>query len=64
MSLRDNGTSGGFGNFGGYNPYPNNNRSPSGVARVIIPDRDLPPVDAIGSCGRASGAETGIDIRV
>jgi flagellar hook-length control protein FliK len=65
FSLRDNGTSGGFGNFGGSNPYPNNNGSPSGAARVIIPDRDLPPVDTVaGSYGRTSGAGSGIDIRV
>jgi flagellar hook-length control protein FliK len=58
FSLRDHG------GFGGQNPYPNNG-SPAGAARVIIPDRELPPVDAsTASYGRAIGARAGIDIRV
>jgi len=63
FSLRDNGTSGGFGNFGGHNPYPNNG-SPGGSTRLIIPDRDLSPLDATAvGYGRAGGVG-GIDIRV
>ncbi|HEY6259837.1 MAG TPA: flagellar hook-length control protein FliK, partial [Xanthobacteraceae bacterium] len=64
FSLRDNGTSGGFNNFGGYNPYPNND-APAGATRVIIADRDLPPVDAAGAgYGRTNGSSAGVDIRV
>lgn len=59
FSLRDNGTSGGFGNFGGYNPYSNNGAPVA--ARLIIPDRDLPPIDA--AAGQLGGTG-GIDIRV
>jgi flagellar hook-length control protein FliK len=63
FSLRDNGTSGGFGNFSGHNPYPNNG-SPGGSTRLIIPDRDLSPLDATAvGYGRAGGVG-GIDIRV
>jgi flagellar hook-length control protein FliK len=63
FSLRDNGTSGGFGNFGGHNPYPNNG-SPAGTARLIVPDRDLSPVDAAAGHGRAGSVGGGVDIRV
>lgn len=63
FSLRDNGTSGGFSNFGGYNPYPNDG-SPAGTTRLIIPDRDLSPVDAAAGHGRAGSVGGGIDIRV
>jgi flagellar hook-length control protein FliK len=59
FSLRDHG------GFGGQNPYPNNNGSPAGATRGIIPDRELPPVDATtASYGRSIGASAGIDIRV
>jgi flagellar hook-length control protein FliK len=58
FSLRDHG------GFGGQNPYPNNG-SPAGATRAIIPDRELPPVDATtASYGGAIGASAGIDIRV
>jgi len=63
FSLRDNGTSGGFGNFGGHNPYPNNG-SPGGATRLIIPDRDLSPVDATAAGYGRAGGVGGIDIRV
>jgi flagellar hook-length control protein FliK len=56
FSLRDQG------GFGGQNPYFNNG-SPASTARVIIPDRDMAPVDAAGY-GRALGTSTGLDIRV
>jgi flagellar hook-length control protein FliK len=56
FSLRDQG------GFGSQNPYSNGG-SPAGAARVIIPDRDMPSVDAAGY-GRASGSSTGLDIRV
>jgi flagellar hook-length control protein FliK len=58
FSLRDQG------GFGSQNPYSNTG-SPAGAARVIIPDRDMPSVDAAAAgYGRASGASTGLDIRV
>ena len=63
FSLRDNGTSGGFGNFGGHNPYPNNG-SPGGSTRLIIPDRDLSPLDATAAGYGRAGGVGGIDIRV
>jgi flagellar hook-length control protein FliK len=57
FSLRDQG------GFGSQNPYSNGG-SPAGAARVIIPDRDMPPVDAAtAGYGRASSS-TGLDIRV
>jgi flagellar hook-length control protein FliK len=56
FSLRDQGS------FAGQNPYSNNG-SPASAARVIIPDRDLAPVDAAGY-GRAFGGSSGLDIRV
>jgi len=63
FSLRDNGTSGGFGNFSGHNPYPNNG-SPGGSTRLIIPDRDLSPLDATAAGYGGAGGVGGIDIRV
>jgi flagellar hook-length control protein FliK len=52
--------------FGGQNPYSNsNNGSPASPARVIVPDRDMAPVDAAAAgYGRALGGSTGLDIRV
>jgi flagellar hook-length control protein FliK len=59
FSLRDQ--SGGFAN---QNPYSNND-SPAAATRVVIPDRELPPVDAAtAGYGRVVGRSTGIDIRV
>jgi flagellar hook-length control protein FliK len=59
FSLRDQG------GFGGQNPYSNsNNGSPASPARVIVPDRDMAPVDAAAGYGRALGGSTGLDIRV
>jgi flagellar hook-length control protein FliK len=64
FSLRDNDTSGGFGGFGGYNPYPNSG-SPAGAARLIIPDRELPPLDgAAAGYGGSASIRGGVDIRV
>jgi flagellar hook-length control protein FliK len=58
FSLRDQG------GFAGQNPYSNNG-SPANSARVIIPDRDMAPIDtAAAGYGRALGASTGLDIRV
>jgi flagellar hook-length control protein FliK len=58
FSLRDQG------GFGGQNPYPNNG-SPAAPTRVIIPDRELPPVAATtAGYGRLTGTSAGIDIRV
>jgi flagellar hook-length control protein FliK len=58
FSLRDQG------GFGGQNPNPNYG-SPSDAARVIIPDRNLPPVETTAAAyGRVVGARAGIDIRV
>jgi flagellar hook-length control protein FliK len=58
FSLRDQG------GFGSQNPYPNSG-SPAGAARLVIPDRDMPSVDAAtAGYGRAIGASTGLDIRV
>jgi flagellar hook-length control protein FliK len=57
FSLRDHG------GFGGQNPYPNSG-SPAGATRVVIPDQDLPPVDATTGYGRAIGTSAGVDIRV
>jgi flagellar hook-length control protein FliK len=59
FSLRDQ--SGGFAN---QNPYSNNDQ-PAAATRVVIPDRELPPVDAAtAGYGRVVGRSTGIDIRV
>ncbi len=59
FSLRDQ--SGGSGN---QNPY-SGDRAPTGATRVIIPDAQLPPVEAVtASYGRVVGRSTGIDIRV
>jgi flagellar hook-length control protein FliK len=58
FSLRDQG------GFGSQNPYSSNG-SPASAARVVIPDRDMAPVDAATSgYGRAVGNSTGLDIRV
>jgi flagellar hook-length control protein FliK len=58
FSLRDHG------GFAGQNPYPQNG-SPAGATRVVVPDRELPPVDATAAgYGRAIGSRAGIDIRV
>jgi flagellar hook-length control protein FliK len=58
FSLRDQG------GFGSQNPYSNNG-SPASAARVVIPDRDMPPVDTTAAgYGRAVGTSTGLDIRV
>jgi len=58
FSLRDHG------GFGSQNPYSNSG-SPAAAARVIVPDRELPPVDAaVAGYGRMTGTSTGIDIRV
>ena len=60
FSLRDQ--SGGFAN---QNPYSNNDSPVPAATRVIIPDRELPPVDAAtAGYGRVVGRSTGIDIRV
>ena len=57
FSLRDQGN-------GGQNQNSNNG-SQSGATRIIVPDQDLPPIDAIKSgYGRTLGGSTGIDIRV
>ncbi len=58
FSLRDHG------GFGSQNPYSNSG-SPTVSARVIVPDQELPPVDAaVAGYGRMTGTGTGIDIRV
>ncbi len=58
FSLRDQG------GFGSQNPYSNSG-SPTAAARVVMPDRELPPVDAaVSGYGRTTGSSTGIDIRV
>jgi flagellar hook-length control protein FliK len=58
FSLRDHG------GFGGQNPYPNNG-SQAGATRVIIPDRELPPVAATTpGYGRVVDTRAGVDIRV
>jgi flagellar hook-length control protein FliK len=59
FSLRDQG------GFGGQNPYPNNGSS-AAPTRVIIPDRELPPVAATtAGYGRVIGTTSaGVDIRV
>jgi flagellar hook-length control protein FliK len=58
FSLRDQG------GFGGQNPNPNYG-SPADSARVIIPDRELPPVEATTAAyGRMASTGVGIDIRV
>jgi flagellar hook-length control protein FliK len=58
FSLRDQG------GFGSQNPYSNHG-SQAGTARVIIPDRSMPPVDAAtAGYGRVMGTSTGLDIRV
>jgi flagellar hook-length control protein FliK len=58
FSLRDHG------GFGGQNPYFNNG-SPGSAARVVIPDRELPPVAAATSgYVRMIGTRAGVDIRV
>jgi flagellar hook-length control protein FliK len=59
FSLRDQGGS------GGQNPFSSNNGSPASPTRVLIPDRELPPVEAVtGSYSRVNGTGAGIDIRV
>jgi len=59
FSLRDQGGS------GGQNPYSSNNGSPASPTRVLIPDRELPPVEAVtAGYSRVSGTGAGIDIRV
>jgi len=59
FSLRDQG------GFGSQNPYSNNG-SPANAAHVVIPDRDMAPVEtaAAAGYGRAVGTSTGLDIRV
>ena len=57
FSLRDHG------GFGSQNPYSNNGSAAS-ATRVIIADRELPPVDATAGYGRVSRTSTGVDIRV
>jgi flagellar hook-length control protein FliK len=57
FTLRDQG-------FGHQNPNPHN-AAPAGTLRGIVPDPELPPVDAIKSgYGRLAGTGSGIDIRV
>jgi flagellar hook-length control protein FliK len=57
FSLRDQG------GYAGQNPYSNG--SPAGAMRVIVPDRDLPPVEGTAAgYGRVGGTHAGIDIRV
>jgi flagellar hook-length control protein FliK len=57
FSLRDQG------GYAGQNPYSNG--SPAGAMRVIVPDRDLPPVEGTAAgYGRVGGTRAGIDIRV
>ncbi len=59
FSLRDQ--SGGSGN---QNPYSGDG-APTGATRAVIPDSQLPPVEAVtASYGRVVGRSTGIDIRV
>jgi flagellar hook-length control protein FliK len=59
FSLRDQ--SGGSGN---QNPYSGDG-APTGPTRVIIPDAQLPPVEAVtATYGRVVGRSTGVDIRV
>jgi flagellar hook-length control protein FliK len=58
FSLRDQG------GFGGQNPNPNYGSQPN-ATRVVIPDRNLPPVETTTAAySRPLGARTGIDIRV
>jgi flagellar hook-length control protein FliK len=58
FSLRDQGA------FGGQNQNPNHG-SPADAARVVIPDRELPAVEATTAAyGRLAGTSLGIDIRV
>jgi flagellar hook-length control protein FliK len=60
FSLRDQSQGG----FGSQNPYSNNG-APASAARVIIPDRELSPVDAPAvGYSRVRPSSTGIDIRV
>jgi hypothetical protein len=57
FTLRDQG-------FGHHNPNPHN-VAPTGALRGIVPDPELPPVDAVKSgYGRLAGTGSGIDIRV
>jgi flagellar hook-length control protein FliK len=57
FSLRDQGN-------GGQNQNTNNGQQ-SATARLVVPDEDLPPVDAIkSSYGRSLTGASGIDIRV
>ena len=49
---------------GGLNQQANHGAQ-SGTTRIVVPDQDLPPVDAIKSgYGRKIGANSGVDIRV
>jgi hypothetical protein len=58
FSLRDQG------GFGNQNPNPNHH-SPADAARVVVPDRELPPVEATTAAyGRLAATSSGIDIRV
>jgi len=60
FSLRDHG------GFGGQNqnPYPNDGPR-AGATSVVIPDRELPPVEATTAAhGRMIGRSAGVDIRV
>jgi flagellar hook-length control protein FliK len=58
FSLRDQG------GFGGQNPNPNYGSQPN-ATRVVIPDRNLPPVETTTAAySRPIGARAGIDIRV
>ena len=60
FSLRDQSQGG----FGSQNPYSNNG-SPASAARIIIPDRELPPVDTHAvAYNRVRPTSTGVDIRV
>jgi flagellar hook-length control protein FliK len=60
FSLRDQSQGG----YGSQNPYSNNG-APASAARVIIPDRELSPVDAPAvGYNRVRPSSTGIDIRV
>jgi flagellar hook-length control protein FliK len=62
FSLRDQNQ--GQGGFGNQNPYSNNG-SPAGVARVIVPDQELPLAAApTVAYSRVSAVSAGIDIRV
>jgi hypothetical protein len=58
FSLRDQ-------TYGGQGQGQGHNNGQQNVARVVVPDRDLTPLDVIpNGYGRMLGGSSGVDIRV